>query len=256
MVRRVWKDRIVERPRTYEKIENPDGTITLTPSPGQVIQEGTPVNAENMNNIEQGIEDTQARVDTVQQDLAAHKADFASQEVGKGADMIGLPDPDNLFTATTVGDAMQELFTNVSDGKALVGGAITDVDDSVVMPTGPTFGDLADAIGQISTGKKWASGTVENSDSILTVSGLNFQPSIVLTSAKYQGVEGTYNTEYTIYWGNNPLVRHLDRSVIIVNYYDGSVSRNMYDPITINPNGFVRRVASGGDRYVNWIAFE
>lgn len=75
MVRRVWKDRIVERPRTYEKIENPDGTITLTPSPGQVIQEGTPVNAENMNNIEQGIEDTQARVDTVQQDLAAHKAD-------------------------------------------------------------------------------------------------------------------------------------------------------------------------------------
>lgn len=49
MARIVWEDRIVERPRTFSKIDNPDGTITLIPSPGQVIHEGTPVNAENLN---------------------------------------------------------------------------------------------------------------------------------------------------------------------------------------------------------------
>lgn len=53
---------------------------------------------------------------------------IASQEVGEGADIIGLPDPNNLFIATNVGGAMSELFTNVSNGKQLVGNAITDVD--------------------------------------------------------------------------------------------------------------------------------
>jgi len=34
--------------------QNPDGTVTLTPAPGTVVQEGTPVNAANLNKIEQG----------------------------------------------------------------------------------------------------------------------------------------------------------------------------------------------------------
>jgi parallel beta-helix repeat protein len=49
-----WKDRIVEKPRTYHVQNNPDGTITLIPAPGTVVQEGTPVNAANLNKIEQG----------------------------------------------------------------------------------------------------------------------------------------------------------------------------------------------------------
>lgn len=55
--RTVWKNREVERPRTYEKIENPDGTITLIPSEGTIIEEGTPITADIMNNIEDGIEE-------------------------------------------------------------------------------------------------------------------------------------------------------------------------------------------------------
>lgn len=51
----VWQDRIVERPRTFTVTNNPDGTITLTPSPGIVVQEGTPVNAASLNKMEQGI---------------------------------------------------------------------------------------------------------------------------------------------------------------------------------------------------------
>ena len=50
-----WQDRIVEKPRTYHVQNNPDGTITLIPAPGTVIQEGTPVNAANLNKLEQGL---------------------------------------------------------------------------------------------------------------------------------------------------------------------------------------------------------
>jgi hypothetical protein len=60
-----WQDRIVEKPRTYHVQNNPDGTITLIPAPGTVVQEGTPVNAANLNKLEQG--------------LVAHLADIASK---------------------------------------------------------------------------------------------------------------------------------------------------------------------------------
>lgn len=48
----VWKDRVVENALTYNIQENTDGTVTLIPAPGAITEEGTPVNAENMNKIE------------------------------------------------------------------------------------------------------------------------------------------------------------------------------------------------------------
>jgi hypothetical protein len=50
-----WKDRIVQKPQTYTMVTNPDGTVTLTPAPGTVTQEGTPLNAANLNKIEDGV---------------------------------------------------------------------------------------------------------------------------------------------------------------------------------------------------------
>lgn len=47
-----WKNREVERPRTFEMQNNPDGTITLIPSEGIVTEPGTPIMASNMNKIE------------------------------------------------------------------------------------------------------------------------------------------------------------------------------------------------------------
>ena len=52
MARRIWKDRIVEKPRTFNIQNNPDGTITLVPNPGAIVEEGTPVNATNLNGLE------------------------------------------------------------------------------------------------------------------------------------------------------------------------------------------------------------
>ncbi len=54
-VKNIWVDQDVERPRTYEVTNNQDGSITLTDSFGLVTELGTPVNADNMNHIENGI---------------------------------------------------------------------------------------------------------------------------------------------------------------------------------------------------------
>lgn len=47
-----WENREVEKPRTYIMTDNGDGTITLTPSEGQVFAAGTPLDAANLNKME------------------------------------------------------------------------------------------------------------------------------------------------------------------------------------------------------------
>ena len=51
-----WKNREVEFPQRYILTENGDGTHTLRKSPGEVRQEGTPLSAGNLNNIESGVD--------------------------------------------------------------------------------------------------------------------------------------------------------------------------------------------------------
>jgi len=67
-----WKNREVEKPRTYTKVDNSDGTITLTPAEGNIIEPGTPIIADNMNHIEQGIEDVDQAIDTHISDSEKH----------------------------------------------------------------------------------------------------------------------------------------------------------------------------------------
>lgn len=50
-----WKNRLVEKPMTYRMVNNGDGTITLTRESGEVYEEGTAVNADNLNHMEDGI---------------------------------------------------------------------------------------------------------------------------------------------------------------------------------------------------------
>lgn len=52
-----WKDHIVEYPERFIISANQDETSTITKAQGQIMQDGTPVNAENLNKIEQGIFD-------------------------------------------------------------------------------------------------------------------------------------------------------------------------------------------------------
>ncbi|KQL54506.1 hypothetical protein AN964_14025 [Heyndrickxia shackletonii] len=68
-----WKNRVVERPRTFKFQQNADASVTLIPDEGQIIEPGTPVNAENMNKIEQGVAD-----------FYEHKADYVSHPANGG----------------------------------------------------------------------------------------------------------------------------------------------------------------------------
>jgi hypothetical protein len=54
-VKTVWKNRIVERPRTYQLRDNGDDTVTLISAEGVVTEEGTPVDEITMNKIEDQI---------------------------------------------------------------------------------------------------------------------------------------------------------------------------------------------------------
>lgn len=58
-----WKDHVVEYPNRYTETANGDGTVTHTPQPGEVVQQGTPINATNLNNLEEGLQHTSVAFD-------------------------------------------------------------------------------------------------------------------------------------------------------------------------------------------------
>lgn len=70
----VWIDQDVENPRTYTQRKNDDGSVTLLDHFGTITELGTPVNAENMNKIEEGIAAAVEKTSIVQ-DLTTPAAD-------------------------------------------------------------------------------------------------------------------------------------------------------------------------------------
>jgi len=53
--RTLWQDHVTEFENRYRESNNPDGTITHTRVEGEILQEGTPQNAANFNNIEERV---------------------------------------------------------------------------------------------------------------------------------------------------------------------------------------------------------
>ena len=102
---------------------------------------------------------------------------------------IGILSGLNTTAKDNLVNAVNELFTDVSNGKTQIATAITD--KGVTASGGDTFPQLATKIGQIATGKKFAQGNgtaiyeSATNKTYLTVTGLSFTPSIVL--AKYNG---------------------------------------------------------------------
>ena len=77
----LWKDRVIEKPNTYRSVENPDGTITLYPITGQVIEKGTPISAANLNKIEDGIVELGEQLDNINTNKAG--IDYVDNKVSK-----------------------------------------------------------------------------------------------------------------------------------------------------------------------------
>lgn len=58
-----WQDHVVERPRTFTEVANSDGSITVTPAPGEILQQGTPQSATNFNNVEDALQNLNVAYD-------------------------------------------------------------------------------------------------------------------------------------------------------------------------------------------------
>ena len=58
-----WQDHVVERPRTFTEVTNSDGSITVTPAPGEILQPGTPQSATNFNNVEDALQNLNVAYD-------------------------------------------------------------------------------------------------------------------------------------------------------------------------------------------------
>jgi hypothetical protein len=52
-----WNDRVVQFPNRYDKSGETSTQVTLVANPGTVTQTGTPLNAANLNKIENAIEE-------------------------------------------------------------------------------------------------------------------------------------------------------------------------------------------------------
>lgn len=110
-------------------------------------------NVDNTSDASKPISTAQAaKFSEVEGALTTHKAEYARHETDGSAHGIG--DKSILKTSAkdTIVNAVNELFTGVSDGKNNIGTAITDVDTNLTVPTNPTFLELATLIRNISTG--------------------------------------------------------------------------------------------------------
>ena len=51
-----WKDHVTSRPRTYTETTNSDGSKTLNPAMGEIIQQGTAQSAKNFGTMDEAIQ--------------------------------------------------------------------------------------------------------------------------------------------------------------------------------------------------------
>lgn len=71
--RQIWQDEVDEYEDRFQETPNSDGTVTHTKVRGTVLVEGTPLDADHFNNMEEGILDAHV---AVQQLLLAQRHDL------------------------------------------------------------------------------------------------------------------------------------------------------------------------------------
>lgn len=110
----LWKNRRTEKSNTYTITENinpvtkkPDGTYTLTPVFGDVIEAGTSFNQQNMNHMDNGINEAMiiANMGIVQ--LRQHQRELENTYLEIGTESISSAE-DYPFNRASVTVAMQQ----------------------------------------------------------------------------------------------------------------------------------------------------
>lgn len=144
--KQIWANRQVENPMTFTMITNPDGTVTLTPAPGQILNPGSLIKSDRMEHIEDGI----------------YESSLGSAPVGAIFEFAGNVVPDNfllcdgssylrtdypdLFSALgTIYGAVDETHFNVPDRRGYVGVGLKS-EDTLFGELGKTLGETSVAL--------------------------------------------------------------------------------------------------------------
>lgn len=61
-----FRNRYVKNPRNYTETQNQDGTITHTPAPGEIYQEGTKFSEAAFNTLDRGIDDCAKAINSLE----------------------------------------------------------------------------------------------------------------------------------------------------------------------------------------------
>ena len=108
--KQTWKDHIVERPGTFLVMQNLDGTITLIPEEGEILEDGTPHSEGRMNHMEEGIYNASIQAKTNKDDIINHSVRLAVLE-GNAMNNIG----HNMFIVNFANLDSVELVHGVYD---------------------------------------------------------------------------------------------------------------------------------------------
>lgn len=123
-----WKDHVAEFPNRYKMTNNPDGTVIIEKREGNIAQDGTPVNAANLNKIEDELERQSHELDEHTSRIQAVESQLESEDYTKRIEAIEDELSEKAPTSITmkhglqVVDVPQDTPFNVSDirGRTLV----------------------------------------------------------------------------------------------------------------------------------------
>lgn len=97
-----FKDRRTSKSNTYKVQQNSDGTITLLPIPGDIIEAGTPLNGATFNPLEHGVNEAIIMADLLAVQMRQVNRDIANTYIEVGSIKITTTEkyPFNTATAT------------------------------------------------------------------------------------------------------------------------------------------------------------
>jgi hypothetical protein len=174
--------------------------------------------------------------------------------------------PISGLAGTDVQTVLQNLFQFANDGKTQIANAITAKGVSAD-PT-ETFASLAAKIGQISTGKKWASGSVTIQPYFspdVIVSGLSFQPRIIIARRYGNYHVNGYDNQYRFFVDSSVYgglyFSTLATTALLVGASgapENASTLKSQPGFTVNANGFSVTIGTSYSEYttIQWIAFE
>lgn len=143
-------------------------------------------------------------------------------------------------------DAVNQCFQYANNGKTAIANAIIGVDDSVTIPDGATFAQLATLIGQLG-GLRVVSGSMSEITPPESIAQeIGFQPKLVII---YNVGSGTTNVNIGLYVSSSLLGSQVSDSIYGLG---GTLTRYTY-PFTITENGFTF-VNHGAATNLKWLA--